>query len=137
MDRRTEQILDAMSHPGAALVFHLAAKGAMVEDELVRLIADSSQATVNRRLQRLQELGVLVRSPGPKQYRDRPWALATPEAIDALLGASTSLARAIDQEDERRRLAVEAELRAGRKRRRGFEVVDVPDIGDDAPRTGE
>jgi DNA-binding HxlR family transcriptional regulator len=130
MDRRTELILDAMSHPGAALVFHLAAKAALVEDELVDLVSDSSQATINRRLQRLQELGVLVRAPGPKQYRDRPWALATGDAVDTFLQAATALSDAIDQEDEKRRRLAEAELREGRKRRRSFKVVGPAQIAD-------
>lgn len=118
-----------MSHPGAALVFLLAAKGAMVEDELLKLVPDASQSTVNRRLQRLHELGLLVRAPGPKQYRDRPWSLTVPDAVDSLLTAATDLARAVDQQDEEQRKLVDAELRAGRKRRRGLETVDDQETG--------
>jgi DNA-binding HxlR family transcriptional regulator len=132
MDKRTELFLDAMAHPGAAFVFQLASKGALTEDELLALVPDTSQATGNRRLQRLAELGVLVRAPGPKQYKDRPWALASANEADAFLAAALDLTAAVARNDEEQRRNAEIDLREGRQRRQRLRLVDDADTAADS-----
>ncbi len=123
MDRRTELLFDALAHPGAALVYELLRAGALVEDELIRLVPNTSQSTANRRLGDLFDLGVLVREPGPKQYKDRPWTVAVPDAAAALLTAVADLADTIARGDVEQRAIARAELREARIRRRNLQLV--------------
>lgn len=123
MDRRTEQLFDVLEHPGAALIYTLLRDGALIEDELLQRVANTSQSTVNRRLAALEELGVLTRAPGPKQYKDRPWTVAVPDAAESLLTVAMSVTEAVADLDAEQRRMAETELREGRRRRRNLRVV--------------
>lgn len=124
MDRRTLQLIDAMQHPGGEFVFQLVRKGALTEDELLQLVPDTSQSTGNRRLQELSKLGLLARAAGPRQYKERPWAVTVADAADAFIGSIIEMARAIGRAEEEQREIAESELRAARKRKRQLNSVD-------------
>jgi DNA-binding HxlR family transcriptional regulator len=123
MDKRTQQLLTALAHPGADIVFQLVSNGAMTEEELLQAVDDTSQSTMNRRLKLLGELGVLTRASGPRQYKDRPWAIAVAEAADSFLGAALELSRAVARKEEADRAIAAGELRKARKRRRALSVA--------------
>jgi DNA-binding transcriptional ArsR family regulator len=112
MDRRTEQLLDALAHPGAAFVFALLARGPLLEDDL-KEIANTSQSTANRKLDQLGDMHVLARAPGRRQTRGRPWTVATPDAARTFLVGAFDLSRAVDEIVASERDAAERALRDG------------------------
>jgi DNA-binding HxlR family transcriptional regulator len=123
MDPRTRQMIDALKHPGAAAVFKLLQNGPMTEDELVREVEESSQATMNRRLKELGELGLLSRAAGPRQYKERPWKVTVEAATDSLYAAALGVSEAIAAKDDESREKMSGALREGRKRRSQLRAV--------------
>jgi DNA-binding HxlR family transcriptional regulator len=124
MDRRTEILLDAMAHPGAAFVFELLARGPLMEDELLQLVEGTSQATANRRLGHLGELGILERAIGPKQTKGRRWSVVAPDSASAFLLAAMELSRAADRAAEAARSAAESQLGAATETRANLYLVE-------------
>jgi DNA-binding HxlR family transcriptional regulator len=126
MDGRTRELIDALGHPGAAIVLELLVRGTLAEKEICQAIDDTSQPTVNRRLNELGRLGLLTRAPGSRQYKDRPWTLADPESTDSLLGAALELSASLADQEGKSRRAAAAALRNARKERR--DLGAIPDV---------
>jgi DNA-binding HxlR family transcriptional regulator len=124
MDARTQQMMDALKHPGGTIVFKLLQKGPMTEDELVQEVRETSQATMNRRLEELGQLGILSRAPGPRQYRERPWQVTVEAAADSLLSAVLELSEAVGSREREDRKEAREGLREGRKRRSSLREVE-------------
>lgn len=95
------------------MAFWLLIRGPLLEDQLLKLV-DTSQATANRRLHRLGELGVLRRTPGKRQTQGRRWEVAVEDELDAFLQSAIDLARAADTRHEAAREQVEGALEARR-----------------------
>lgn len=89
----------------------------MSEDQLLELVPESSQSTANRRLQRLGDLGLLIRAPGSRQSKDRPWMVVAPEPAEAFVQTAMALTQAIDQLDAKQRELAEAQLKEARESR--------------------
>jgi DNA-binding transcriptional ArsR family regulator len=92
LDGRTRAILDALAWPGADLLYALLLTDGATEGELI-VVTGASQATANRRLARLEELGIVER-PRPRQSRtpNRRWRLRHPETVRRMLVNAVDLA---------------------------------------------
>jgi DNA-binding transcriptional ArsR family regulator len=125
MDKRTRQLIDALEHPGAAILAKLVIDGPMTQEELLDVIDDASKSTMNRRLEQLGDLGLLDRAPGPRQYKNRPWSVAVPKSADSFLGSALALSRAIADLEEERRIETESQLRSARKQRGELDSLPI------------
>lgn len=119
MDERTGRLLDALEHPGAAMLLELLAEPA-TEGTLVGSVNDAAQATANRRLARLADLRLIERESGSWRAPGRRWSLTQPDETDSLLQAAIGLSEALAAREERERNAAQRKLRAGRAKRRGL-----------------
>jgi hypothetical protein len=73
-----------------------------------------------------------MRAPGPKQYKDRPWALASANEVEEFLAAALNVTDAVARNDEEQRRDAEIELREGRQRRQRLRLVDDADTAADS-----
>lgn len=104
MDRRTANLLDSLTHPGAAVLAALLA-GDATEAELATQV-DAPQPTVHRRLHRLEELGLVTRPPGAWRAPNRPYRIAVPDQVGALLLAAAAASQALAAAEDRARAAM-------------------------------
>lgn len=117
VDPQTARLLDALKRPGAAFLVRLL-EGPATEAELIAAAPDVVQTTANRRLARLQELGLIEREPGEAHVPGRQWVLTAAEEVDALLTAAVELSTSLARREQARREATGARLRRARARRR-------------------
>ena len=124
MDRTTRDLLDALEHPGGAFLLDLL-EGPATEAALVIRVGDVSQSTANRRLARLEEIGLARRVVGHKHQPGRAWELIYPDGVDQLLSAALTLAGLLAEQDRVHRDAAAQRLRRARARRKGLSSVDA------------
>lgn len=117
MDEETASLIDALRHPGAALLLGLLG-GDATEDELRLCAPDHSQSAVNRKLHQLAEKRLIHREPGPRQKKDLLWSLLFPEETHHLLNAATHLARLAVSRRAEQIAATEDRLQKSRAERR-------------------
>jgi DNA-binding HxlR family transcriptional regulator len=117
VDPRTAKLLGALKPPGAALLLRLL-EGSATEAELLEADPAATQATTNRRLARLEELGVIEREPGEPHAPGRRWRLTVAEEVDALLTTATSLSESLARREQALRDEGRRRLRRSRARRR-------------------
>lgn len=91
-------MLDALEGPAGAILFKLLDRPA-TEAELLRELGGTSQATANRRLQRLEQLRLIHRKKGRSQAPGRRWTLVHPRPTANLLLAALSLSELTAEED--------------------------------------
>jgi DNA-binding HxlR family transcriptional regulator len=115
--------MDALSHPGAAMLLVLAENEATEAELLVDLDA-TSQATANRRLTELERLGVIARDQGKRKAPGRRWRLSAPEPTETLLQAALHLADVLAESERRNRAAAQRRLRLARAKRLGIRKAD-------------
>ncbi len=112
MDPRTAHLIDALAHPGAAVLAALLSDDAT--EAGLSASVDAPQATVHRRLRRLEDLGLVTRPPGSWRSPNRPYRAVIPEELGALLAAAATASQALADKEERERVAMLANL--GRRR---------------------
>lgn len=113
MDERTAALLDALERPAAAVLLELSEQGA-TEAHLVATLKGTTQATTNRRLLRLEQLGVIEREPGRTKAPGRKWSIVHPEPTNALLRAALALSEATAKGEARNRKDARKRLRRTR-----------------------
>lgn len=91
MDEETASLIDALRHPGAALLLGLFESEA-TEDELRRHVPDLSQPAVNRKLAQLAEKRLIYRESGSRQKKGLLWGLVFREETEAFQSAANVLA---------------------------------------------
>ena len=123
MDARTTSLLDALAHPGAALLLALA-DGDATEARLLAGLTGTSQPTVNRRLTDLERLGLIERGEGRPKAPGRAWRLVEPAATEALLQSALDLADILAASEQRRRQAAKRRLKRARAARLGMRKVE-------------
>jgi len=123
IDRGSRELLDSLAHPGAAFLQRLL-EGDATEAQLLAGLDATSQPTGNRRLARLQELGLVEREPGRRQAPNRRWRLVAPELTEAVIDAAADLAAELARRDQVARQAARRARVKGRGRRRGIRAVD-------------
>ena len=123
MDARTTSLLDALSHPGAAMLLVLTEHEA-TEAELISALDATSQATANRRLSELERLGVIARDQGKRKAPGRRWRLSEPEPTETLLQAALDLADVLAESERRKREAAQRRLRRARAERLGIRKAE-------------
>ncbi|HWK26177.1 MAG TPA: helix-turn-helix domain-containing protein [Solirubrobacter sp.] len=131
MDDRTTRILEALDAVGVALLVQLIGQPA-TEAELVDALADASQSTVNRRLSRLRDAGLVSQDPGNLKAPGRAWKIVHPTETDTLISALLLLSDAVEAKDRSRRELAKRSLSKARATRLGIRVV-----GDDERSSGE
>jgi DNA-binding MarR family transcriptional regulator len=117
VDARTAQILGTLKHPGAVFLSRLL-EGPATEAELLEEATDVNQATANRRLDRLADLGVIQREPGQPKAPGRRWSLVFAEESDNLVSAAVTLSEAIARREQEERDRLRRRLRRARAHRR-------------------
>lgn len=123
LDRNTRELLDSLEDPGASFLA-LLADGPATEADLVRR-ARAAQPTANRRLDRLQELGLIERPDRDrKQAPNRPWALVHASETVAVLEAAIALSEKLAEVDAATRSAARRQLRRARARETGLRRID-------------
>jgi len=126
VDAQTTSLLDALAHPGAALVLALC-EGEATEADLLSAVGATSQATANRRLGELERLGLVERDSGKAKAPGRVWRLVEPAPTEALLRAALDLADILATSEQRRRQAAKRRLKRAHAARVGMRRVD--DLG--------
>jgi predicted transcriptional regulator len=92
MDEETASLIDALRHPGAALLLGLL-DAELTEDQLLDCAPYHSQSAVNRKLQGLAERNLIRRETGSKQQKGLRWGLLFRNETEDLLEAANKLAR--------------------------------------------
>lgn len=93
---------------------------ASTEAELLERLPNISQATVNRRLDRLRDAGVVSQEPGRRRAPGRPWTVQHPSETEAVLDALLTLAEAIDARERMERTQARRRLKRARAARLGI-----------------
>ncbi|MDP8908559.1 MAG: hypothetical protein M3N47_05465 [Chloroflexota bacterium] len=99
------------------------------EAELLALLPSATQATVNRRLDRLRDAGILVHEAGRNRAPGRAWSVRHLSATEALLNALFALAEAIDARERENRNESRRKLRQARASRRGMREASDEEAG--------
>ncbi|MGA9874731.1 MAG: hypothetical protein WBQ21_02885 [Solirubrobacteraceae bacterium] len=100
MDEETASLIDALRHPGAALLLGLL-DAERTEDQLLDYAPYHSQSAVNRKLQGLAERNLIQRESGSKQRKGLRWSLLFQDETEDLLQAANRLARrAVERREE-------------------------------------
>lgn len=123
MDDRTADLLGALQHPGAAVLFELTQRTA-AEAELIAAARGATQATTNRRLERFERLGLIERAPGRAKAPGRAWNLVHPAETEALLSAALALGAAAPRHDAKQRDRAARQLRQARAKRLGVRRIE-------------
>lgn len=92
MDEETASLIDALRHPGAALLLGLL-DAELTEDQLLDCAPYHSQSAVNRKLQGLADRNLIRRETGSKQRKGLRWSLLFRDETEDLLQAANRLAR--------------------------------------------
>lgn len=119
MDLRTTQIVDALDPTGVEILLELVSSPA-TEAELLNRLGVVSQPNANRKLDRLERLGLVTREAGKPHAPGRLWTLVHPAETEALLGTLFDLGEAIDAADQAKRKAARTKLRLARAARLGI-----------------
>ncbi len=123
MDDRTSRLLEALDPVGVELLVELLAETA-TEATLVAAVRESSQAPVNRRLQRLRSARLVFQEAGARRAPGRFWSVVHPAETEALLGALFDLSDTIDARDRGRRAQARRRVKRARAARLGIRRVD-------------
>ena len=119
MDARTTSVLDALAHPGGALLLVLC-EGPATEAALLSAVPSATQATANRRLAELERAGIIARDAGKAKAPGRAWRVCEPSPTESLLRAALELSDVLAAADERRRQQAMRQLRKARATRLGI-----------------
>lgn len=122
MDRRTAQIANALDETAALILLELL-EGPATEAELISAIGEPSQPTMNRRLERLQEVGLIEHEPGKTKAPGRRWSVAHPDESANLLADLLALSEAVENRDAARRTAAARRLRRSQASRIGMQAL--------------
>lgn len=122
MDDRTRDLLGALRHPGATVLFELTQRTA-TEAELIGAARGATQATMNRRLGALEQLGLIERAPGKAKAPGRAWVLVHPAETEALLTAALTLGASVARRDAEERERAARQLKHARAKRLGIRSV--------------
>lgn len=113
MDDRTRQLAEALDALGVELLNELVS-GPVTENALLSALPGTTQPTVNRRLHRLAEAGLVRQEPGKPQAPRRLWSVKHRAGVEAFLAAVLDLSTAVDADD--RQIREEARARLARLR---------------------
>lgn len=122
MDTRTGQLLRALDATAAATLLEMLKRPA-TEAELRLIAEEPSQSTMNRRLTRMREAGLIHREPGKAKAPGRLWTVVHPDETADLLDSLLSLAGAVEARDKKRREQARRELKRARASRAGLRVL--------------
>jgi DNA-binding transcriptional ArsR family regulator len=112
VDLRTTKLLDALGHPGAAIVTELL-QGEATE-AVISTAVGGPQATVHRRLRRFEDLGLVTRPPGAWRSPNRVYSLVVPDEIGELLRSAIAVSAALAEREDAARAASLADLNRNR-----------------------
>lgn len=100
MDQETALLIDALRHPGAALLLGLL-DAELTENELLECAPYHSQSAVNRKLQCLAERNLIQRESGSKRQKGLRWSLVfRPETEDLLQAANRLAQRSVERREQ-------------------------------------
>ena len=122
MDLRTAQIVGALDGTAASILLSLLEQP-NTEAGLIAEIGEPSQPTMNRRLERLERVGLVQHEPGKLKAPGRLWSVVHHEQTTRLLVAMLELSEAIEARDAARRKAAARRLRRSQATRLGLRVV--------------
>lgn len=122
MDEGTTRLLDGLQHPGAAFLLQLLSDGA-TEAELLAVVRQAPQATANRRLVRLEDLGLIEREAGRPKAPGRRWVVRHHRETEALLSAAVALADAVTERDQAERKQTKRKLLQARVEQLGISAA--------------
>lgn len=111
MDDRTARLLRALDPEAVSALIELLAREA-TEGQVVSGLSATPQWTVNRRLSRLKDVGVVAQSDGKRHAPGRPWRISFPDETRTLLQALAELSQAIDDHERKRREAMLGKLKS-------------------------
>lgn len=125
MDARTAELIDALRHPGAALIVELLEESA-TEAYLLANVQRTTQATANRRLRKLETVGLVEREQGKSKAPGRRWQVRHGRELAAMLRAAVALATAVAEQETQERQALERRINLAQAKRQGLrEVSDL------------
>lgn len=119
MDDRTTRLLDALDPMGVEVLLELLA-GAATEAGLVEAIEDATQPTINRRLGRLADAGLVSHEAGKPHTPGLQWSVNHPQETDTLLQRMLDLVDTVDSASREQREAAKQRLTRARTRRLGL-----------------
>lgn len=122
MDARTASLLDALRPPGAAFLVMLL-DGSATEAALLSAVTRTTQATANRRLRKLEEVGLVEREQGKAKAPGRRWTLRHPAEVEELLKAAVGLSAAVAERERLEREQLKRRLKRSRAKRQGLRDV--------------
>jgi DNA-binding HxlR family transcriptional regulator len=117
MDEETASLIDALRHPGAALLLGLLESEA-TEDELRCQAPGLSQSAINRKLAQLAEKRLIYRESGSRQQKGLLWGIVFREETEACLSAANLLARVGVERRQAQVAATQQRLARARAERR-------------------
>jgi DNA-binding transcriptional ArsR family regulator len=98
MDTRTTNLLRALDGTSLEILAALL-ENPLSEKSLVRVVKDATQPTIHKKLQKLEEVGLIKRPPFEGK-RGLPWSVVAPQASANLLRAVLLLSEALDSADQ-------------------------------------
>ena len=122
MDRRTAQIVNTLDETGASILLQLLERPA-TEAELITAVGEPSQPTMHRRLERLEQAGLIEHEPGKTKAPGRRWSVADADETANVLAALLALSKAVEVRDAARREAAARRLRRSRASRIGMRAL--------------
>jgi DNA-binding MarR family transcriptional regulator len=102
MDARTTNLLRALDGTAVEILIALL-ESPLPEKALLKKVGGATQSAVNKKLQRLEQAGLIGRSPAAENKRGLPWSIIEPGPTATLLKAILSLATALDAVDQHTR----------------------------------
>src|ERR1700733_11054288 len=121
MDDRTTRVLEALDPVGIELLLELLADPA-TEASLADSIG-ATQPTVNRRLTRLANAGLISQKAAKPHTPGLQWGINHPEPTDAVLQRMFALSDAIEKAGHRQRESTKRRLAQARAKRLGIHEV--------------
>jgi DNA-binding HxlR family transcriptional regulator len=94
--------------------------GSATEADLLGSVKRTTQATGNRRLKTLEDVGLIARDAGKAKAPGRRWTIQHPDEVDALLKAALVLAGVANEAQEAERRLAERKLKRARAARLGI-----------------
>jgi DNA-binding HxlR family transcriptional regulator len=122
VDLRTAQIVGALDGTAASILLELLEQPS-TEADLIAKIGEPSQPTMNRRLERLEHVGLVQHEPGKPKAPGRLWSVVHVDETTKLLDAMLLLSDVVEATDAARRRAAARRLKRARASRLGLKLV--------------